>query len=282
MSIQDPPNEFLPIYNSINYNYDTPGISQGEADLRYLKLTGGTLSGSLNSTSGLFLNDGSNASPSISFILDSNTGIYRIGNDNLGITCGGVKQVDISTTSAAFTNPLVIPTGTGGSNCALQFIGEANTGLYLSGSAFYINSGGTNMMRFQSSQVYSERVHNFQDGTVTAPGIRSGSYQTTGLYWQAGPTLSVSTNGIQKIDFSTSANKMYQQVDMNSNNIVNCPKVTNTTGNLELAVNSTGAGGTISFTGGTDLLQATAGGSAGLHLKLTINGAAYKIQLLNP
>lgn len=75
--------------------------------------------------------------------------------------------------------------------------------------------------------------------------------------------------------------EIFGQLDMENNNIVNCPQVRNNAGNIEIKANSTGVGGTISLTAGTDLLSATSGGSAGLHLKLTINGTAYKIALLN-
>jgi hypothetical protein len=75
--------------------------------------------------------------------------------------------------------------------------------------------------------------------------------------------------------------EIFGQLDMENFNIVNCPQVRNNAGNIEIKANSTGAGGNILLTAGTDLLSATSGGSAGLHLKLTINGTAYKIALLN-
>lgn len=58
--------------------------------------------------------------------------------------------------------------------------------------------------------------------------------------------------------------------------------VETTSGNLELKCNSTGVGGSIRLSGGTNLVSDTAGGSAGQHLALTVNGTPYKIQLLNP
>jgi hypothetical protein len=75
--------------------------------------------------------------------------------------------------------------------------------------------------------------------------------------------------------------EIFGQLDMENNNIVNCPQVRNNAGDIEIKANSSGAGGNISLTAGTDLLSATAGGNSGLHLKLTINVTAYKIALLN-
>jgi hypothetical protein len=62
---------------------------------------------------------------------------------------------------------------------------------------------------------------------------------------------------------------------------VNTPVVQNSSGNLTLGCNSTGAGGKIILSGGTDLLSANAGGNAHQHLAITVNGVDYKIGLLN-
>lgn len=277
----NPPDEILPIFNWENYNYDTgAGISQSAADLRYIKKSGDTATGIINFSSGILNSDGSNASPSISFINDSNTGIYRIGADNLGITCGGINQLNLSTTAATFTNPIQSADGTA-SNCGYGFSSSASSGMYYSGGILRHMLGNTEMMKFQAAQIYSSRNHNFVNGTAGNPSICAQAFQTTGFFWAAGPILGVSSAGVQKFQYTTTQNISNQVLNMSNNNIINAPQVGNTAGNLELAVNSTGVGGTISLSGGSDLLQATAGGSAGLHLKLTINGVAYKIALLN-
>ena len=36
--------------------------------------------------------------PAITFEQDQNNGLYRIGSDNYGLSAGGTKQIDISTT----------------------------------------------------------------------------------------------------------------------------------------------------------------------------------------
>ena len=64
---------------------------------------------SLNTMNQLLLPDGTVTEPSHSFNTDTNTGIYNIGADNLGVTCNGVKQVDISTTNTTFTNKVIAP-----------------------------------------------------------------------------------------------------------------------------------------------------------------------------
>lgn len=69
---------------------------------------------------------------------------------------------------------------------------------------------------------------------------------------------------------------------ISSTGSINCPLFQNTVGNVEIRCNTTGAGGDIILTGGTNLLSSTSGGNANLHLSLVINGTTYKIALLNP
>ena len=56
--------------------------------------------------------DGSAASPSITFSGDADTGLYRIGADNLGIAVAGSKIVDVGTAGIDITGNLTI-SGTG-------------------------------------------------------------------------------------------------------------------------------------------------------------------------
>jgi hypothetical protein len=49
--------------------------------------------------------DGSVSLPAFSWTNDTNSGMYRIGVDNIGIATGGTKRVDVSNTGIAFTDP---------------------------------------------------------------------------------------------------------------------------------------------------------------------------------
>lgn len=76
------------------------------------------------------------SSPSFSFVGDENTGMYRIGADNLGITCGGVKQVDISTSLVTFTN--AIKTGAPGGAAGEWRLGIETAGVVALDTANYV------------------------------------------------------------------------------------------------------------------------------------------------
>src|SRR5512139_2139653 len=52
--------------------------------------------------------DGAVGAPAYSFTSDSDSGLYRIGANDLGIAAGGVKVTDISTTTFAITDALTV------------------------------------------------------------------------------------------------------------------------------------------------------------------------------
>jgi hypothetical protein len=54
----------------------------------------------------LFIGNGTNSNPALSFTADQDSGLYRIGADNLGISVGGVKKLDIASTGLTVTGTL--------------------------------------------------------------------------------------------------------------------------------------------------------------------------------
>jgi hypothetical protein len=57
-----------------------------------------TTRATLDSTGQFQFSDGSVSLPGISFQSDTDTGIYRIGADNLGVAVGGTKILDVAST----------------------------------------------------------------------------------------------------------------------------------------------------------------------------------------
>lgn len=282
--IYNPPDEYLNIFNPINYFYDTgAGISISTADARYLKKAGDTATGIINFSSGLATADGSNGTPyGLSFINDTNTGYYRIGADNLGISCGGVKQIDISTTSTLFTNPIILPAGS--LTTPAVAIAESNLGIYRNGPGnLSFSIGGVEHTRMSSGGLFVLSTNGVRpgNGSLGAPAYNFYNEINTGIRLNGAGDMRQVLQAVDKFGITSSTNTSYQNLSMNSNNIISCPKVQNLSGNVTLECNTTGAGGSIVLSGGTGLLSATSGGSAGTHLVLTINGTQYKIALLN-
>ena len=188
MSIYDPPNEIPlpPIFNPINFvSENGMGISQGVADLRYLKKSGDTATGVINFSSGILTNDGSNLTTPFGFLSQSGTGMYRIGASNLGFSVAGVKELDITTSLLTSANPISLPSGSVSSN-AVQ-IGSVNTGIYSSAAnTLNLSTNGTNRVNVDTSTVTCTLpVQVPSTASASTCGIQVG-LANTGIYYNAG------------------------------------------------------------------------------------------------
>jgi len=284
MALYNPPNELLPIFNPENYFWeDLTPLTQGAADLRYLKKTGDVATGTISFLTGVAVNDGSAATPAMSFLLNSNTGIYRSGTNQLSISAGGVEVFRTTPTSCSSLARFFIADGTAAAP-SLAFGTQTNTGIYrptTSQIGFSVNGAQKAYIDTTGFNAVN-RFYVNQNGSATAPVYSFVGATNTGMYRVGGPEARFTVNGIDRLGLSTTQNTSLQNLNMNNNALTNAPQVGNSAGNLEVRMNSTGVGGTLTLTGGTGLLSATAGGSSGQHLVLTINGVQYKIKLENP
>lgn len=144
------------------------------------------------------LNDGSAASPSLNFTNDTNTGLYRVGSDQLGLTAGGTNQVTISTSAVTTTVAVAGPTGLGTSTPVFTFAGDTSTGLAYqgAGSMRFLNSG-TATMGFSSSSVnmlVPMRLTSYTTTTLPAATLAGQMIYVTNESGGAVPAFSDGTN----------------------------------------------------------------------------------------
>ncbi|PIR86778.1 MAG: hypothetical protein COU11_03905, partial [Candidatus Harrisonbacteria bacterium CG10_big_fil_rev_8_21_14_0_10_49_15] len=86
--------------------------------------------------------DGSAAAPAVSFSADTNTGIYRLGDDNVGLTTGGTRRIYVNSgglyLDSGHLNIIsggVIKNGDGtAANPTYTFTSDTNTGIYRIGA----------------------------------------------------------------------------------------------------------------------------------------------------
>jgi hypothetical protein len=88
--------------------------------------------------------DGAVGAPMYSFNNDPDTGIYRIGADQLGFATGGVLRLNISTAAFTGTLPWQGQNGSAGTP-AYSFSGDPDTGMY---------NGGANFLGFTAGGVF--------------------------------------------------------------------------------------------------------------------------------
>lgn len=107
--------------------YGIAGDSLGFATGGSLRL--GVSTSALTSTLPYLGSAGSNSAPSLSFSSDTNTGIYSVGADDVGIATNGTLRFDVSTTLVTSTLPVVHPVGAVGAP-SITFAGQTTDGFY--------------------------------------------------------------------------------------------------------------------------------------------------------
>lgn len=130
--------------------------------------------------------DGSASAPGLAFLSDTNTGIYRGGENQLDIATGGSTRVRIGSSflivsagSLDDDDPRLQPAGSA-SNPAYSFRGDLNTGMYrISADIIGIATGGAERLRIQSDYLRTT------GGSTGNPAIKvtSDSNSTPGYTW---------------------------------------------------------------------------------------------------
>ena len=127
-------------------------------------------------TTGQFLGSAGTVSlPSFAFNVtgSGDTGLYLIATDNIGISCGGVKQISIDTSNFTIAGRAQVQDGTAASP-ALQFTNDPNTGLYSIGAdSMGIATNGT--LRFSISATAITSALPLAMGTNKITGLTAGT-----------------------------------------------------------------------------------------------------------
>lgn len=84
---------------------DTLAISAGGTAIFYVATTGVDVVGNIG-LGGQMLAAGTVSAPAYSFTSDADTGMYRVGSNNIGISANGSKIVDIATSGVSITGTL--------------------------------------------------------------------------------------------------------------------------------------------------------------------------------
>jgi len=87
---------------------DNVGLSLGGTKRVDFLTTGISITGTLTASGQILSSDGTKTAPGYSFSGDVDTGVYRIGANNLGISCGDTKIFDITTAGATLTGAYTV------------------------------------------------------------------------------------------------------------------------------------------------------------------------------
>lgn len=148
------------------------------------------------SANGLLIDGGSAASPFLAFRVDTNTGIYRIGADTLGVATAGVERIRVASSGNVLiggltTRKILLVNGTGGvASPQYTFYQDENTGVY-SDAADHLKftAGGTQHMEIDDA-ANSVTVDNAGFGV----GVGFGTALTPGYFYNRPPTTGAAAN----------------------------------------------------------------------------------------
>lgn len=155
---------------------------------------------------------GSAGAPAYSFNSgsDTDTGMYRVGANSLGFSCGGTVCYTQSTTLALFSTALTaggvinVPDGAVGAP-SFSFTNDTDTGLYLSGTnALSFAAGGTLRLTVDTSAITATLAWLGADGSAGSPSSSFSADTNTGFYRVAADTIGVATNGTEKYRINSS------------------------------------------------------------------------------
>ena len=98
----------------------------------------------------LTIEDGTAAAPGLAFTSDLNTGLFRVGADQVAISTGGTSRLAVSTTAVSSTLAVDVPLGAVGTP-SITFTGDLNTGVFSPGAdTLALVTGGTNRVHVTS------------------------------------------------------------------------------------------------------------------------------------
>lgn len=200
---------WFPIYNPFTSNYDyIRDLNWSEETLQFNRSLFG---------------DGTAAEPSISFILDNDTGFYKPSLGNMSVTANGMEIIRFSN-SGGFNQTIISPGRIQNNAGAPSLVfGDGDTGFFESvDDILQVAIGGTSYWRFTTTGLgvsdTSRAGFNHDAPTATNPVVLpSQNDGNTGLGLAGADALSLISGGVEamRLNISTVANGNFSRVPNN-------------------------------------------------------------------
>jgi hypothetical protein len=173
-----------------------------------------TFNGSVTFGASFGFSDGTVGSPGLQFSSDTNTGIRRIGADNMGIVAGGADKVDIDTTGIEAKVRIETIAGSAASP-SLVSASDTDTGPYYPAANQYgISCGGTLVGEFTGTGFVLDQPIKVQDGAVSTPSFTFEGDTNSGLYHTGtADTWRLVAGGAEQAEVTTSGVSFVNGID---------------------------------------------------------------------
>lgn len=228
--------------------------------------------GQTSMTGPLKASSGTAAAPSLTFASDPNSGIYRIGSDNVGVAVNGAKVLDVATTGLTVTGTIAATTINQGSfallpvGCFFPYAGAA-------APSGYLLCDGSAVSRTTYSALFSAigTAYGVGDGSTTfnvpdmkgriPAGKESSATRLTATHFGGDSTALGATGGLES-----------NNVILTHNHAITDPGHTHTLANTQKGTSTTP--GNVVYFGSVDSGTASLGSTAQSNTTgITINNA---------
>jgi len=173
IAFPDANEDWQPITETVGWGTPTVPWAAGY----FTDLSATNLTVTATTTSPLLLDDGTVSAPAYSFMNDSNSGLYRIGADNIGLTLNGSNVVDYATTGVTITGDLTV-SGTSSSSLfyagngtaslpSYSFASDTDTGIFrLSANELSFGAGGSRGLRIDFNELEVQPLMTLATGPI--------------------------------------------------------------------------------------------------------------------
>jgi len=150
--------------------------------------------------------DGTVDTPIYAFISDPNTGLYRIGTDNMGFAANGILQLEVLDGAIISHTPMKAGiAGTAGAP-AYSWSADDNTGIYNSGAdTIAFSTGGAQRLRISNSVATYSVLLNVPDGSAASPSWGFETDGNSGIFLAAANAVGVSADGVEAVRVDANA-----------------------------------------------------------------------------
>ena len=158
--------------------------------------------------------DGLVGTPSITFSSDLDTGLYRIGANNLGVSANGSKVLDIGTTGLGVTGSITTSTNFiasvgAAATPSMYFTGDPDTGLYWIGANnLGVSANGSKVLDIGTTglgvtgSITTSTNFIASVGAAATPSIYFTGDADTGLYWIGANNFGATVGGNKILDIA--------------------------------------------------------------------------------
>jgi len=136
------------------------------------------------------LPDGTQSSPSLSFLDDSDTGIYRLTSGEVGVAANGTRALWIAPNTTLFRDGSATNPGIG-------FQNDTNTGFWRNAADnIVLTTGGSSRLSIDNSAIYALSQIRMIDGSSATPSVTFTNDINSGLYSAGADSVGIAVGGV--------------------------------------------------------------------------------------